>query len=123
MDLVVSRDDRWKMEGKAILRSEKIQVQRRVSQAFEVTIEPYVVLAVNESQHFSEVAGELAKDTLYPFGACFHVRGDGLKIWSLRSEGDFDVSAVAKLRGGGGHRTAASFKESVEHPILLSKPS
>ena len=82
-----------------------------------------MVLAVNETQYYSEVAGELAKDTRYPFGACFFVRGDGLKIWSLRSDrslGDFDVSAVAKLRGGGGHRNAASFKESEGAQILPS---
>ena len=94
--------------------------------AFEVTIDPHVVLAVNATQNYSEVAGELAKDTRYPFGACFFVRRDGLKIWSLRSDrnlGDFDVSAVAKLRGGGGHRNAASFRESAECQILLSKPS
>ena len=126
MALVVSRDHRWKTEGEAILRSEKMQIQHRLSQAFEVTIDPHVVLAVNETQYYSEVAGELAKDTRYPFGACFFVRGDGLKIWSLRSDrslGDFDVSAVAKLRGGGGHRNAASFKESAECPILLCEPS
>ena len=119
MALAISRDDSWKPIGRAILRSVKIQVERSVSKAFEVTIDSYVVLAVNETQHISEVAGELAKDTRYPFGACFHVRGDGLKIWSLRSEGNFDVSAVAKLRGGGGHPTAAGFKESDEFPILL----
>jgi oligoribonuclease NrnB/cAMP/cGMP phosphodiesterase (DHH superfamily) len=112
MAQAVSREHSWKTEGKAILRSEKMYIQHRASQAFEVTIDPYVVLAVNETQHFSEVAGELAKDTRYPFGACFFVRDDGLKIWSLRSEGEFDVSAVAKLRGGGGHRNAAGFKES-----------
>ena len=123
MDLIVSRGDTWKAEGEAILRSEKMHIQRRVAQAFEVTIDTHVVLAVNETQYHSEVAGELAKDTRYPFGACFFVRGDGLKIWSLRSNrnlGDFDVSAVAKLRGGGGHRNADSFKESAECPILLS---
>jgi len=123
MALAISRDDKWKTEGEAILRSEKLHIQHRVSQAFEVTIDTHVVLAVNETQYFSEVAGELAKDTRYPFGACFFIRGDGLKIWSLRSDrnlGDFDVSAVAKLRGGGGHRNAAGFKESAEHPILLS---
>ena len=125
MAQVVSSDHRWKTEGEAILRSEKVQIQRKVLQAFEVTIAPYVVLAVNETQYYSEVAGELAKDTRYPFGACFFVRGDGIKIWSLRSDrnlGDFDVSAVAKLRGGGGHRNAAGFMESAECPILLSKP-
>ena len=126
MDLVVSSDCRWKTEGEAILRSDRIQIQQRVAKAFEVTIGTHVVLAVNETQHGSEVAGELAKNTRYPFGACFSVQGDGLKIWSLRSDrnlGDFDVSAVAKIRGGGGHRNAAGFKETAEHPILLSNPS
>jgi len=120
MDLAVSSDNTWKMEGKAILRSQQMYIQRKVGQAFEVTIDPYVVLAVNETQHFSEVAGELAKDARYPFGACFFVRSDDIKIWSLRSVGDFDVSAVAKLRGGGGHRNAASFKESDERPPIAS---
>jgi len=123
MDLIVSRGNAWKTEGEAILRSEKMHIQRRVAQAFEVTIDSHVVLAVNETQYFSEVAGELAKNTRYPFGACFFIRADGLKIWSLRSDrnlGDFDVSEVAKLRGGGGHRNAAGFKESIESPILLS---
>ncbi|MQF83135.1 phosphoesterase [SAR202 cluster bacterium AD-802-E10_MRT_200m] len=123
---IVSRDNSWQAAGEAILRSEQIHVQRRVAQAFEVTIDSYVVLAVNETQYHSDVAGELAKDTRYPFGACFSVQDDGLKVWSLRSNrdlGDFDVSAVAKLRGGGGHRNAAGFKESVECPILLSKSS
>ena len=119
MALAVSRDHSWKATGEAILRYEKLHIKRSVAQAFEVTIDPYVVLAVNETQHFSEVAGELAKDSRYPFGACFHVRGDGLKVWSLRSRGDFDVSAVAKLRGGGGHPSAAGFKESATFPILL----
>jgi nanoRNase/pAp phosphatase (c-di-AMP/oligoRNAs hydrolase) len=97
-----------------------------VAKAFEVTIDTHVVLAVNETQYSSEVAGALAKDTRYPFGACFSVRGDGLKVWSLRSDrnlGNFDVSAVARLRGGGGHRNAAGFKESAERSILLSNPN
>ena len=82
------------------MRSEKMQIQHRVSQAFEVTIDPHVVLAVNETQYYSEVAGELAKDTRYPFGACFFVRGDGLKIWSLRSDrslGDFDCECSSQV--------------------------
>ena len=34
-------------------------------------------------------------------------KGDGVRV-SLRSEG-FDVSAVAALKGGGGHKQAAGF--------------
>ena len=33
------------------------------------------------------------------------------RLWSLRSRGDFDVSVVAKTRGGGGHKNAAGFRE------------
>ena len=46
-----------------------------------------------------------------PFAAVYHDRRDGRKF-SLRSsgeEGSVDVSAIAALHGGGGHRNAASF--------------
>ena len=33
------------------------------------------------------------------------------RLWSLRSLGDFDVGAVAKARGGGGHKNAAGFTD------------
>ena len=37
------------------------------------------------------------------------MRADGRWQFSLRSEGEFDVSAVAQQYGGGGHRNAAGF--------------
>lgn len=33
---------------------------------------------------------------------------------SLRSNGDYDVSAIAKASGGGGHKNAAGFETSIE---------
>lgn len=33
----------------------------------------------------------------------------GLRVFSLRSVGEFDVSAIAKMYGGGGHKNAAGF--------------
>ncbi len=111
---VESGDNEWISLGLAILQSEKIQIKNRIYQASEVDIGGHTVLAVNETQHFSEVAGELAKDEGYPFGACYFIRGDGVKQWSLRSVGDFDVSEVAKALGGGGHKNAAGFEESPE---------
>lgn len=44
-----------------------------------------------------------------PFSASYCDRGDGKRSYSLRSLGDFDVSAVARMFGGGGHRNAAGF--------------
>ena len=37
--------------------------------------------------------------------------------FSLRSIGDFDVSAIAKSFGGGGHKNAAGFKVPRSHPF------
>ena len=49
-----------------------------------------------------------------PFGACYFDRGDGKRQWSLRSrDGAVDVAKVAKRHGGGGHRNAAGFEESI----------
>ena len=33
---------------------------------------------------------------------------------SLRSEGDYDVSGIAKRYGGGGHKNAAGFTATLE---------
>jgi oligoribonuclease NrnB/cAMP/cGMP phosphodiesterase (DHH superfamily) len=43
------------------------------------------------------------------FAGSFFLRGDGRWQFSLRSVGEFDVSAVAQQYGGGGHRNAAGF--------------
>ena len=40
------------------------------------------------------------------FAACYSIVGDEVR-YSLRSVGEFDVSAIAKRHGGGGHRNAA----------------
>lgn len=59
----------------------------------------------------SEVLHELCK--LYPdspFSLYWFKRQDGLYQYGLRSIGEFDVSAVAKLFGGGGHKNAAGFQ-------------
>lgn len=46
-----------------------------------------------------------------PFAACWFLRKDGKKVFSLRSRSgsDVDVSAIAKKFGGGGHMHAAGF--------------
>jgi len=55
----------------------------------------------------SEVVGELSEGA--PFAMGWHVREDGKVVYSLRSRGGFDVSALAKTCGGGGHKAAAGF--------------
>lgn len=66
-------------------------------------------LAANCTGHFaSDVGHELCKIS-GTFGATYYSGNDGSVKWSLRSQGDFDVSAIAKLFGGGGHKNAAGF--------------
>ena len=57
----------------------------------------------------SEVAGELAQRDGANFGACYFEVEQGRWQYSLRSRNDFDVSAIARLFGGGGHKNAAGF--------------
>jgi nanoRNase/pAp phosphatase (c-di-AMP/oligoRNAs hydrolase) len=47
-----------------------------------------------------------------PFAAAYYDTLDGHRSWSLRSVGDFDVAALAKRWGGGGHKNASGFTES-----------
>lgn len=51
-----------------------------------------------------------------PFAATYYINSEEECVFSLRSkEGGVDVSEVAKLYGGGGHKHAAGFKlESIE---------
>lgn len=44
-----------------------------------------------------------------PFAASYFITDERKYVYSLRSVGDFDVSAVAKEYGGGGHKNAAGF--------------
>ena len=97
-------------EGKAILRDQAQTVEAAVKNAVEIEMDGHKILCVNATTLTSETAGKLAENR--PFGATFLIRGDGKKVWSIRSrEGGIDVSEVAKKRGGGGHFHAAGFQE------------
>lgn len=62
---------------------------------------------INTTTAISELVGALAETAAFAVG--WFEREDGKLIYSLRSRGDFDVSAVAKQFGGGGHKNAAGF--------------
>lgn len=100
-------------EGEAILRREQQIVDTHVGHAREIEMAGHKVLCVNATTMVSEICGELAKDR--PFGCCYFDRADGKRIWSLRSrsDGGVDVSEIAKSKGGGGHKNAAGFEESI----------
>lgn len=102
-------------EGTAILRYIKQQVVISGSHAWMAEIGGFEVPIVNTGNFVSEV-GHLLNDRYgdAPFAACYYDKSDGTRVYSLRSVGDFDVSDVAKIYGGGGHRNAAGFTVPVK---------
>jgi len=98
-------------EGKHILRYQNQLVDNMTQEARLVRVGDYTVPAVNATCCWSEVANALCKKFPdAPFAAAWYERPDGIRVWSLRSIGDFDVSVVAKALGGGGHKNAAGFR-------------
>lgn len=99
-------------EGAALLRSEDVLVGMIVDKAHPAKIGEYSIMAVNATSHWSKVGNLMCK--LYPnhpFCGSYYYNKAGNKVWSLRSIGDFDVSAVASKYGGGGHKNASGFVE------------
>lgn len=79
--------------------------------------DPLPGLAVNTPNNISEVGHELANAS-GTYGLVWYYDGaTGRANCSLRSNGDYDVSAIAKAFGGGGHKNAAGF--TIDMPTLL----
>ena len=128
-------------EGEAILRAHDANVQAVVKNAArKCSIVPAVIdsvasykapwvwwhdeehgdtcgangLAANCPPHLqSDVGHELANQS-GTFGLLWFIDKDNNCRCSLRSNGDYDVSAIAKAFGGGGHRNAAGFTTSIQ---------
>lgn len=98
-------------EGKSIQRYYRLRVEEFKRGAYLSELAGVPCMAAN-APYFaaSEVAGELAAMDGAQFGLCYFEGSNGEYLYSLRSRGDFDVSAIAKRFGGGGHKSAAGFK-------------
>jgi oligoribonuclease NrnB/cAMP/cGMP phosphodiesterase (DHH superfamily) len=95
-------------EGRAIQRYYRLRVEELKRSAYKAVLGGFTCM-ISNAPYFaaSEVAGELADGA--DFGACYFEAEKGRFQYSLRSRGDFDVSAIAKQFGGGGHKNAAGF--------------
>jgi len=118
--------------GEVLLRAQEIHVQDMAKQARGCMIvfneravpdvdqvDPITAyeyrtgLAVNANMHHSELGHELANKS-GSFGLIWYVGQDGRVKCSLRSNGDYDVSVIAKAFGGGGHKNAAGFETDID---------
>lgn len=123
-----------KDEGRAILRAHNQNVQAALKQARACRLLKAVPkpggehwealfpvdatgLAVNAPAFLASDLGYELANKSGTFGLVWSLAADRMVHCSLRSNGGYDVSAIAKCFGGGGHRNAAGF--SVEMGTLL----
>lgn len=79
-------------------------------------------LAVNYPEHQSELGHELAVAG-GTFGLVWwYDSATGNAIGSLRSNGDYDVSRIAQVLGGGGHKNAAGFQVPMGQLLSWMRP-
>jgi len=74
--------------------------------------------SANCPPHFASDVGHELANFSGTYGLCWYVGRDGKVKCSLRSNGGYDVSAIAKSFGGGGHRNASGMEVTIE--TLLS---
>lgn len=112
------------LEGAAILRAHEQNVAAVVRGAArdciistagcvlsaEETSKDLSGLAANCPSHLASDVGHQLATQSGTYGLVWHINNDGKCLCSLRSSGDYDVSAIAKAFGGGGHKNAAGFE-------------
>jgi len=101
-------------EGAPIVRANRMEVERALSQAHPVTIGTARTEAVNARYQRAPIGHELARRAAFgrPWGLVYRLQGARVDA-SIYSIGDLDVSLVAERYGGGGHRNAAGFNVPV----------
>lgn len=111
-----------KDEGRAVLRAHHQHVQAALKHVrnciLDISINGYrtypVGLTANAPAFLASDLGHELANKSGTFGLVWSMAGDGQTHCSLRSNGDYDVSAIAKAFGGGGHRNAAGFSTDID---------
>jgi len=97
-------------------------VKRALSDPKLFNIGGYEVPCINSTALISEIGNQTCLNSGYDFSAQYLFTDDSM-VFSLRSVGDFDVSAVCKVYGSGGHRNSAgmSFKfKDIDMNVFMS---
>lgn len=114
------------MEGATILRANIKHIQACLKQTRPCAIRwfdgetdghpavnVFTGLAVNAPSFLASDLGQELANKSGTFGLVWSIAADGQVHCSLRSNGEYDVSAIAKAFGGGGHRNAAGFSTNI----------
>lgn len=109
-------------EGRALLRDHTARVSKHVEHSRMCTIAGKPGLAINAPGYVSSDAGHELAVQSGTYGMTYSLDEHLMVKVSLRSNGDYDVSALAKTLGGGGHRNAAGFECTLNQLINLLTP-
>ena len=105
--------DNFIAQGKAIDNFTNQQVEFISGIAQECEINGHAGLIVNCSTVFASEVGNKLAEKSGTYGATYVIDKNGDVLVSLRSKGNFDVSALAKEFGGGGHVQASGLSIGV----------
>jgi len=103
--------------GNTILLVQNLKVESAVKHKVKViNFLGYKVGVTNSTDFASEIGNGicLSPEHKVDFALVYAITTDNEALCSLRSLPEFDVSAVAKKFGGGGHKNAAGFRVSLE---------
>lgn len=111
--------------GRILLKSKQDQVLGACSDKKRITFGQFLnydVAMICSSTNISEIGNQLCLQ--YPIDfAIVYFDFSGYRKFSLRSVGDFDVSAIAaRFKGGGGHKNAAGFEVRIDPVMLMTSP-
>lgn len=101
-------------QGATLLRDHLQKVEEVSRQARRMRLCGHWGLMVNASYFLTSDLGHTLAVRSGTFGLVYHIDKNGVVQCSLRSNGDFDVSVMARSFGGGGHKNAAGFKVDME---------
>ena len=110
-------------KGKQMQQAQDYEIQEIAALCTSIHILGFIGLATLclDKKYVSDVGHILATQS-NTFGACYSIDTSRNVIsWSLRSNGDFDVSAIAKAFGGGGHKNAAGFETVLVPPMKIAE--
>lgn len=117
LDFQINQDERAYKAfielGELLLKNDKRQIDSASKKHRKCNVIGYSGLAVNSTVHMSEIGHELANQS-ETFGLIYYIDADNSVKCSLRSNGDYDVSMIAKFFNGGGHKNAAGFSTDME---------
>jgi len=103
-------------KGVAIVNFSKQHIASLASNAEWVVFSNRKCLAINTPIFVSEI-GHILANRANGIGIIWCKKGNHIKI-SLRSNGKVDVAKIAEKKGGGGHKSAASFSLETDGSLI-----